>query len=257
MPTSSMKLACGVEYIGTHYCGWQSQKDYIAIQDYIEKAITKVANEAIRIHGSGRTDSGVHAYEQVFHFSSNAKRESNQWIDGINSNLPNDILIRWIKEVPLEFDARRSALFRRYDYLIENNRPSVFLKGRSLFVYKQLDLIAMKKATRHLIGRNDFSSFRASSCQSNNPIREIKSISIIEADQLRIQFIANAYLHHMIRNIMGTLIDIGHGKIQADMMKEILDAKDRKLASKKVSAEGLYLFSIKYPEKYQLPTLGI
>ena len=252
-----MKLACGVEYIGTHYCGWQSQKDYIAIQDYIEKAITKVANEAIRIHGSGRTDSGVHAYEQVFHFSSNAKRESNQWIDGINSNLPNDILIRWIKEVPLEFDARRSALFRRYDYLIENNRPSVFLKGRSLFVYKQLDLIAMKKATRHLIGRNDFSSFRASSCQSNNPIREIKSISIIEADQLRIQFIANAYLHHMIRNIMGTLIDIGHGKIQADMMKEILDAKDRKLASKKVSAEGLYLFSIKYPEKYQLPTLGI
>ena len=257
MPTSSMKLACGVEYIGTHYCGWQSQKDYIAIQDYIEKAITKVANEAIRIHGSGRTDSGVHAYEQVFHFSSNAKRESNQWIDGINSNLPNDILIRWIKEVPLEFDARRSALFRRYDYLIENNRPSVFLKGRSLFVYKQLDLIAMKKATRHLIGRNDFSSFRASSCQSNNPIREMKSISIIEADQLRIQFIANAYLHHMIRNIMGTLIDIGHGKIQADMMKEILDAKDRKLASKKVSAEGLYLFSIKYPEKYQLPTLGI
>tara|TARA_B110000438_G_scaffold276670_1_gene298646 strand:- start:171 stop:929 length:759 start_codon:yes stop_codon:yes gene_type:complete len=252
-----MKLACGVEYIGTHYCGWQSQKDYIAIQDYIEKAITKVANEAIRIHGSGRTDSGVHAYEQVFHFSSNAKRESNQWIDGINSNLPNDILIRWIKEVPLEFDARRSALFRRYDYLIENNRPSVFLKGRSLFVYKQLDLIAMKKATRHLIGRNDFSSFRASSCQSNNPIREMKSISIIEADQLRIQFIANAYLHHMIRNIMGTLIDIGHGKIQADMMKEILDAKDRKLASKKVSAEGLYLFSIKYPEKYQLPTLGI
>ena len=108
-----------------------------------------------------------------------------------------------------------------------------------------------------LIGKNDFSSFRASSCQSNNPIREIRSISVIQEDQIRIKFIANAYLHHMIRNIMGTLIDIGHGKIEPDGMKEILDAKDRKLASKKVSADGLYLFSVKYPEKYQLPTIGI
>jgi tRNA pseudouridine38-40 synthase len=257
MSTSAMKLACGVEYIGTQYCGWQSQKDHVAIQDHLEKAISRVANESIRIHGSGRTDSGVHAYEQVFHFTSHAKREKNQWIDGINSNLPNDILIRWVKEVPIEFDARRSALFRRYDYLIENNRPSVFLKGRSLFVYKKLNLMSMKKAANHLIGKNDFSSFRASSCQSNNPTREMKSISVVQEDQLRIEFIANAYLHHMIRNIMGTLIDIGHGKIEADMMKEILDAKDRKLASKKVSADGLYLFSVKYPEKYQLPTIGI
>lgn len=257
MSTSAMKLACGVEYIGTQYCGWQSQKDHVAIQDHIEKAISRVANESIRIHGSGRTDSGVHAYEQVFHFISNAKREKNQWMDGINSNLPKDILIRWVKEVPFEFDARRSALYRRYDYLIENNKPSVFLKGRSLFVYKQLDLLAIQKAANHLIGKNDFSSFRASSCQSNNPIREIRSISVIEEDQIRIKFIANAYLHHMIRNIMGTLIDIGHGKIKPDGMKEILDAKDRKLASKKVSADGLYLFSVKYPEKYQLPTIGI
>ena len=257
MSTSAMKLACGVEYIGTQYCGWQSQKDHVAIQDHIEKAISRVANESIRIHGSGRTDSGVHAYEQVFHFISNAKREKNQWMDGINSNLPKDILIRWVKEVPFEFDARRSALYRRYDYLIENNKPSVFLKGRSLFVFKQLDLLAIQKAANHLIGKNDFSSFRASSCQSNNPIREIRSISIIEEDQIRIEFIANAYLHHMIRNIMGTLIDIGHGKIKPDGMKEILDAKDRKLASKKVSADGLYLFSVKYPEKYQLPTIGI
>ena len=257
MSTSAMKLACGVEYIGTQYCGWQSQKDHVAIQDHIEKAISRVANESIRIHGSGRTDSGVHAYEQVFHFISNAKREKNQWMDGINSNLPKDILIRWVKEVPFEFDARRSALYRRYDYLIENNKPSVFLKGRSLFVYKQLDLLAIQKAANHLIGKNDFSSFRASSCQSNNPIREIRSISVIEEDQIRIEFIANAYLHHMIRNIMGTLIDIGHGKIKPDGMKEILDAKDRKLASKKVSADGLYLFSVKYPAKYQLPTIGI
>ena len=257
MSTSVTKLACGVEYIGTQYCGWQSQKDHVAIQDHIEKAISRVANESIRIHGSGRTDSGVHAYEQVFHFISNAKREKNQWMDGINSNLPKDILIRWVKEVPFEFDARRSALYRRYDYLIENNKPSVFLKGRSLFVYKQLDLLAIKKAANHLIGKNDFSSFRASSCQSNNPVREITSITVIEEDQIRIEFIANAYLHHMIRNIMGTLIDIGHGKIKPDGMKEILDAKDRKLASKKVSADGLYLFSVKYPEKYQLPTIGI
>ena len=257
MSTSAMKLACGVEYIGTQYCGWQSQKDHVAIQDHIEKAISSVANESIRIHGSGRTDSGVHAYEQVFHFISNAKREKNQWMDGINSNLPKDILIRWVKEVPFEFDARRSALYRRYDYLIENNKPSVFLKGRSLFVYKQLDLLAIQKAANHLIGKNDFSSFRASSCQSNNPIREIRSISVIEEDQIRIEFIANAYLHHMIRNIVGTLIDIGHGKIKPDGMKEILDAKDRKLASKKVSADGLSLFSVKYPEKYQLPTIGI
>ena len=257
MPTSALKLACGVEYIGTEYCGWQSQREQITIQGHIEKAICSVANESIRIHGSGRTDSGVHAIEQVFHFTSNAKREPRQWIDGINSNLPKDILIRWIKEVSIEFDARRSALLRRYDYLIQHYRPDVFLNGRALFVYKKLDLVAMEKAAKHLIGENDFSSFRAASCQSNNPIREMKSISFSEGDQLRIEFIANAYLHHMIRNIMGTLIDVGHGKIEVDKMKEILDAKDRQMASKKVTAEGLYLFGVKYPDKYQLPTIDI
>jgi len=259
MSSPATKVACGVQYKGTQYCGWQSQKDQKAIQDHIEKAVSSVANESIRIHGSGRTDSGVHAHEQVFHFSTSVLRGPDQWVNGINSGLPRDILIQWSKEVPIEFDARRSAIYRRYDYCLKTKKPDVFLSSRALYINQSLDIERMKLAAKYLIGHHDFSSFRASSCQSINPTREIQSINFIHEDNncLRISFIGNAFLHHMIRNIMGTLIDIGTGRLDPHQMKEILEAKDRQKASKTVSPEGLYLIGIKYPEKYKLPTKDI
>tara|TARA_B100000029_G_scaffold513264_2_gene612243 strand:- start:527 stop:1333 length:807 start_codon:yes stop_codon:yes gene_type:complete len=259
MFSSATKVACGVQYIGTQYCGWQSQKDQKAIQDHIEEAISSVANENIKIYGSGRTDSGVHADEQVFHFSTTVARDSNQWVKGINSGLPRDILIQWSKEVPMDFDARRSAIYRRYDYCLKTKKPDVFLNSRALYIDYLIDIERMKLAAKYLIGKHDFSSFRASSCQSKSPIREMQSIDFINEDNncLRISFIGNAFLHHMIRNIMGTLIDVGIGRLEPDQMKEILESKDRQKASKTVSPEGLYLIGIRYPEKYKLPTKDI
>ena len=259
MSSSATKVACGVQYKGTQYCGWQSQKDQETIQDHIEKAISFVANENIRIHGSGRTDSGVHAYEQVFHFSTTVTRGSDQWVDGINAGLPGDILIQWSKEVPMEFDARRSAIYRRYDYCLKTKKPDVFLNSRALYIDQPIDMERMRDAAKYLIGKHDFSSFRASSCQSKNPIREMRSIDFINEDnnQIRISFIGNAFLHHMIRNIMGTLIDIGTGRLEPHQMLEILEARNRQQASKTLSPEGLYLVGIKYPEKYQLPSKDI
>ena len=259
MSSSATKVACGVQYKGTQYCGWQSQKDQKAIQDHIEEAIGSVANENIRIHGSGRTDSGVHAHEQVFHFSTSVTRDSDQWVKGINSGLPRDILIRWSKKVPTEFDARRSAIYRRYDYWLKTKKPDVFLNSRALYIDHPIDIERIRDATNYLIGKHDFSSFRASSCQSKNPIREMQSIDCINEDNdcIRISFIGNAFLHHMIRNIMGTLIDIGTSRLEPHQMQKILEAKDRQQASKTVSSEGLYLVGVKYPEKYQLPSKDI
>ena len=173
MNSGSTKYACGVEYLGTDYKGWQSQDNQDTVQDRIESSLSKVANERLRIYSAGRTDSGVHAYGQVFHFSSNANRNENQWLDGINSYLPSDIHIQWIQLVDEAFDARRTALSRTYVYLINNNDLDVFSHQRALYVRQSLNTDVMTEASQLLIGKHDFSSFRASSCQSNNPVREM------------------------------------------------------------------------------------
>ena len=253
MTVASTKYACGVEYLGSHYKGWQSQDNQETIQDQIEKALSSVANENLRIYSAGRTDSGVHALGQVFHFSSNADRTDSQWLDGINSHLPSDIRIQWIKVVDEEFDARHSAVSRTYVYLINNNEFDVFSDQRVLYVREKLNTELMKEACQYLIGKHDFSSFRASSCQSNNPIREMKNIELEVGKFISITFTANAFLHHMIRNIVGTLLDIGTEKISPKDISQILHAKDRNVASKTASAAGLYLVKINYPEKYGFP----
>ncbi len=253
MTSVSTKYACGVEYLGTHYKGWQSQDNQETIQDHIESAISNVANEKLRIYSAGRTDSGVHAYGQVFHFSSNAKRSETQWLDGINSHLPSDIRIQWIQIVDEAFDARRTALSRTYVYLINNNGFDVFHHQRALFVRQSLNTDAMMDACQYLIGKHDFSSFRASSCQSNNPIREMKNIDMKANQLISITFTANAFLHHMIRNIIGTLIDVGSEKIAPKDLDKILHQKDRNAASKTASAEGLYLIKVNYPKEYDFP----
>jgi len=253
MNVGSTKYACGVEYLGTDYKGWQSQDNQETIQDRIESALSKVADEKLRIYSAGRTDSGVHAHGQVFHFSSNANRSESQWLDGINSYLPPDIYIQWIQAVDEAFDARRTALSRTYVYLINNKDLDVFNHQRALYVRQTLNTDVMTEASQLLIGRHDFSSFRASSCQSNNPIREMKNIDL-EVDQLiAISFTANAFLHHMIRNIIGTLIDVGIGKISPKDFEKILHHRDRSAASKTASAKGLYLTKVSYPKEYDLP----
>ena len=254
MPAVLTKYACGVEYLGSHYKGWQSQDSQETIQDQIESALSNVANEKLRIYSAGRTDSGVHALGQVFHFSTNANRTENQWLDGINSHLPSDISIQWIKIVDEEFDARYSAVSRTYIYLINNKKFDVFSDQRSLFVRQKLNTEHMREACQYLIGRHDFSSFRASSCQSNNPIRDMISIELEVDKFISIRFTANAFLHHMIRNIVGTLLDVGTEKISPKDLLRILHAKDRNAASKTASAEGLYLARVNYPEKYAFPS---
>ena len=253
MPIVLTKYACGVEYLGSHYKGWQSQNSQATIQDQIESALSNVANEKLRIYSAGRTDSGVHALGQVFHFSTNANRNESQWLDGVNSHLPSDISIQWIKTVDEEFDARHSAISRTYIYLINNNEFDVFSNQRTLFVRQKLNTEHMREACKYLIGKHDFSSFRASSCQSNNPVRIMKNIEL-EIDRfISIKFTANAFLHHMIRNIVGTLLDVGTGKISPEDISQILKEKDRNAASKTASAEGLYLVKVDYPEKYGFP----
>jgi len=253
MPAVLTKYACGVEYLGSHYKGWQSQDSQETIQDQIESALSNVANEKLRIYSAGRTDSGVHALSQVFHFSTNANRTENQWLDGINSHLPSDISIQWIKIVDEEFDARYSAVSRTYIYLINNKKFDVFSDQRSLFVRQKLNTEHMREACQYLIGRHDFSSFRASSCQSKNPVREMKNIDLEVNQLIAISFTANAFLHHMIRNIIGTLIDVGIGKISPKDFEKILHQRDRSAASKTASAKGLYLTKVSYPKEYDFP----
>lgn len=253
MNVGPTKYACGVEYLGTDYKGWQSQDNQETIQDRIESALSKVADEKIRIYSAGRTDSGVHARGQVFHFSSKANRSKSQWLDGINSYLPPDIHIQWIQAVDEAFDARRTALSRTYVYLINNKDLDVFNHQRALYVKQTLNTDVMTEASQILIGRHDFSSFRASSCQSKNPVREMKNIDLEVNHLIAISFTANAFLHHMIRNIIGTLIDVGIGKISPKDFEKILHQRDRSAASKTASAKGLYLTKVSYPKEYDFP----
>ena len=259
MSVSATKIACGIEYLGTQYCGWQLQDNNLSIQGVVEAAISRVANESIRVFASGRTDSGVHARGQVLHFITSASRTHSQWREGINTYLPNDINILWVKEMPNDFDARRSALSRTYQYLILNTTSKdVFTFNRVLFIDQELELDLMKGACSHFIGSHNFSSYRASGCQSKNPIRELKVLTIIKKKHLiTIECTANAFLHHMVRNIVGTLIDVGLKRVSSDDIPGIIEAQDRSLASKTSAAHGLYLQRVDYPDKFELPSSDI
>jgi tRNA pseudouridine38-40 synthase len=259
MTVSATKIACGIEYIGTQYCGWQLQDNNLSIQGVVEEAISRVADESVRVFASGRTDSGVHARGQVLHFVTTAFRTENQWRDGINTHLPNDVNILWVKEMSNDFDARRSAVSRTYQYLILNTTGNqVFTFNRALFIHHELDLDSMKSACSHFVGIRNFSSYRASSCQSKNPIRELKALTIVRKNHLiTIECTANAFLHHMVRNIVGTLIDVGLKRVYSSDIPRIIEAQDRSLASKTSAAHGLYLQRVDYPDKFELPSFDI
>ena len=250
------RVALGIEYDGSEYYGFQKQKSTEqTIQGNLENSISKVANHSIKTFCSGRTDAGVHAFMQVVHFDTESRRSTHEWVRGINSYLPHDIKVLWSKELDETFHARFSATHRSYLYRILNNQtPSALWSKRSLFVPQKLDIRAMRAASKYLIGEHDFSSFRGSGCQSNSPVRTIENIKITKKNNfITFELRANAFLLHMVRIIIGTLLMVGKREIKPVEMKNILNEKDRRISGKTVSSSGLYFLGPKYPAKYQLP----
>ncbi len=251
------RFAMGVEYDGSQFHGWQRQKTVPSVQEEIEKAISIVAAEPIEITCAGRTDRGVHATAQVIHFDSTRNRLERAWVFGTNNNLNKAIRILWCHPVSSDFNARRSATARRYQYIIYNHaiRPSLF-RNQVGWYYRKLDIETMQEASQYWIGTHDFSSFRAAGCQSHSPVREVTKIQIerhSNSHLITINITANAFLHHMVRNMVGVLKEIGSGKAESIWAKEVLLACDRRSAGMTASAKGLYLAEVYYPEQFKIP----
>ncbi len=251
-----MKLAACVEYDGTDFHGWQTQNcGCRTVQSEVEAALSIVANSPVSITCSGRTDAGVHGYGQIIHFETEAVRNERSWILGVNSNLPRDIGVSWVKPVKEDFNARFTALSRRYRYVIYQSmvRPAI-LRSKVAWSLRNLDADAMHEAAQVLIGEKDFSSFRAAGCQASHPRREVQFVNVSSAgDFTYIDIQANAFLHHMVRNIAGVLMKVGDGRKSIGWVKEVLDAKCRTAADITAPAQGLYFVSVKYPEEYSIP----
>ena len=250
------RIALGVEYEGTNYFGFQKQKSTKqTIQGSLEESISRVADHKVKTFCSGRTDAGVHAFMQVMHFDTKAIRSPIEWSRGINSYLPKDIKVLWAKEIDESFHARFSATKRSYIYNILNDpTPSALWADRSLYIPTRLDIQSMKKASKYLIGEHDFSSFRGSGCQSKTPIRNIQEIKISRKDDfVTLEITANAFLLHMVRIIVGTLIMVGKREIQPKEVDKILKQKNRKIAFKTVNSSVLFFLVPCYPRKYKVP----
>lgn len=251
------RIAMGVEYDGSHYLGWQSQREGETVQQNVERAISQVANQPIKIFCAGRTDTGVHASEQVIHFETNAFRKPYSWIHGCNTNLNKSISILWATEVPETFHARFSAIKRSYRYTILNRdiRPAIKQNYVS-FVHKHLDISRMQKAAEHLLGTHDFTSYRTVACQAKSPVRCLHKLKVTrEGEYVHLDLEADGFLHHMVRNIAGVLIKIGIGEADIDWSKQVLEYRDRSLGGVTASAKGLYLTKISYPDEFVLPSI--
>jgi len=255
----TQRIALGVEYNGSGFSGYQMQSHGTrTVQHELEKALSKVANQPVRVTCAGRTDTGVHATGQVVHFDIDVQRELKAWMLGGNTNLPGDVSIHWVRQVDDSFSARFSAISRSYRYILFNRRarPAVF-QHNVAWQYEPLDDVAMNKAAQFLLGENDFSAFRSSRCQANHPVRVMQNISVErKGDYVILDIKANAFLHHMVRNIMGTLLAIGRGEQAAEWMQTILQGLDRKQAGMTASPAGLYLVNVEYPEECGLPPSG-
>ncbi len=250
-----MKIALGIEYNGCNYYGWQRQSISPTIQESIETALSTIADEFIRIHCAGRTDTGVHAIQQVIHFETSSVRDTHAWVFGTNSILPKDIAVTWALEIDDDFHARFSAEQRTYQYLILNRpaRPAIF-NGLVSWECRPLDFYKMKQASSCFIGEHDFTSYRAVACQANSPIRTIHTLEIDRLeDWIVITLTANAFLHHMVRNIAGVLMAIGSGKKEVNWAADVLAAKDRSSGGVTAPPDGLYLVNIQYPERFSMP----
>ncbi len=249
-----MRVVLGVEYNGSHFCGWQRQSNAVSVQQKLEDAVSSVADQAITIHAAGRTDTGVHATEQVVHFDCDNKRDQKAWIQGVNSNVPNSISVLWAQEVVDDFHARYSAISRRYRYIILNRRTRPALLDQHVtWEYLPLNIVNMKIASEFLLGEHDFTSYRAMACQAKSPVRTIYDINITnEGDLIFLDIHANGFLHHMVRNIAGVLLSIAKGEQDPDWSKFVLEQRDRTLGGVTADAAGLYLVKVHYDAKFGL-----
>ncbi|TXT24143.1 MAG: tRNA pseudouridine38-40 synthase [Gallionellaceae bacterium] len=249
-----MRIALGVEYDGSPYSGWQSQPDVPNIQDTLQAALSGIAGGSVSVIAAGRTDAGVHALEQVVHFDTVAERPLSAWVRGTNALLPSSIAVLWAQPVPDEFHARFSAQARSYRYQLIN-RPvrTASQHGKAGWFHAPLDVGQMREAAQHLLGEHDFSAFRASECQAKTPVKNLAQLDIRkDGDVIVFDLTANAFLHHMVRNIVGCLVYVGKGKHPPEWMKEILESRNRNQAAPTFAPDGLYLRNITYDAKWEL-----
>ncbi|WP_286262655.1 tRNA pseudouridine(38-40) synthase TruA [Thalassotalea atypica] len=250
-----MRYALGIEYDGKNYCGWQRQNHSPSVQENLENALSKIAAEPISVVCSGRTDTGVSATNQVVHFDTDKTRKDVAWTLGVNTNLPKDIAVRWVKQVDDEFHARFSATARRYRYIIHNTRlrPAILSSGVT-FCQHPLDEKLMNQAAQALVGKHDFTSFRTVHCQSHSPVRTLHHCNVTRmGDYLILDVRGNAFLHHMVRNIAGSLMRVGQALETVDWVAEVLAAKNRCLAGMTAPANGLYFVDVDFPEQFSIP----
>ena len=251
-----MRIALGLEYDGSRFLGWQTQPGGGAVQDALEAALAGVANHEVKTIAAGRTDSGVHARLQVVHFDSNAARPASAWVRGVNALLPDAVAVLWSQPVADDFHARYSALSRTYRYELLNRPVRAALAARHVgWFHAPLDVEKMREAAALLVGEHDFSAFRSAECQAKSPMRRIHSFQI-ETSGKTIHFVvrANAFLHHMVRNLVGTLVYVGKGKHPPQWVSEVLDSRDRAKAAPTFGPQGLYLERIEYEAKWGLPS---
>ncbi|MEK6550194.1 MAG: tRNA pseudouridine(38-40) synthase TruA [Pseudomonadota bacterium] len=250
-----MRIAAIVEYDGSGFSGWQRQDDVPTVQQSVEEALTRIAAAEIRVVTAGRTDAGVHASAQVIHFDTHVERTPRAWAHGANSYLPPGVAILWAGRVADDFHARYSATGREYRYVILNRsiRPT-YLARRVTHEYRPLDVARMQVAARSLVGTHDFTSFRAVECQAKSPVRELRRLEISRQGELVIVHVAaNAFLHHMVRNLAGLLMAIGAGEHAPEWARDVLDARDRTVGDITASPDGLYLSRIDYPPAFGIP----
>jgi len=250
-----MRIALGIEYDGSRFLGWQTQPGGGTVQDALEAALSGIAAETLTVTCAGRTDRGVHALAQVVHFDTGADRPASAWVRGVNALLPESMAVLWSRTVPEDFHARYSARARAYRYVLLNRpvRPALAARHAGWF-HAPLDVEAMREAAAMLSGEHDFSAFRSAECQAKSPVRTLHSLSIErKGERIDFVFTANAFLHHMVRNLVGTLVYVGKGKHPPRWAREVLESRDRSLAAPTFAPEGLYLESVEYEQHWGLP----
>ncbi|NDP42047.1 MAG: tRNA pseudouridine(38-40) synthase TruA [Aromatoleum sp.] len=251
-----MRLALGLEYTGVAFTGWQSQPDGRGVQDALEQALGAIVGTPVGTIAAGRTDARVHATMQIVHFDSPVARPDTAWVRGVNSHLPVDVAVQWVQPVADDFHARFAATARHYTYLVANRpvRPAL-LAGRVGWYHRPLDVAAMARAARVLAGTHDFSAFRAAECQAKSPVKTVTVAAVaVDGDCIRFEFSANAFLHHMIRNIVGALVYVGAAKAPETWIAELLAGRDRTRAAPTFAPDGLYLTGADYDAIWGLPS---
>lgn len=252
-----MRIALGIEYDGSPYSGWQSQPDGRTVQDVLQRALSQIASEKITVIAAGRTDTGVHAIEQVVHFDTQAIRPLTAWVRGVNALLPNSVSVLWSHAVDDEFHARFSAKARSYRYnLFCRPVRSALQFGKVGWFHQSLNVESMQVAAKYLLGEHDFSAFRASECQAKSPVKALAQLDIKQENAIiSLDLTANAFLHHMVRNIVGCLVYVGSERQGPEWMLEVLESRDRSRAAPTFSPDGLYLRRISYDPKWGLPQI--